>query len=159
MPRLDGWGFLTALQGDAPDPRPSVLVWSVASEDELERARLLGAVECLARSKTAANAATRGRRTTCRGACGDSADAQEQWPALADDRTSHVEKLHLQLPVAVEAAALQMECRVKRLADLELGGQLPVVEENGFDRHAAECLEAGLPVLALHAKLTTLGDA
>ena len=53
MPRLDGWGFLTALQGDAPAPRPSVLVWSVASEDELERARLLGAVECLARSKTA----------------------------------------------------------------------------------------------------------
>jgi CheY-like chemotaxis protein len=49
MPRLDGWGFLEyravtpALQ-DTP-----VLVWSVGSRDDLDRARQLGATECLSR--------------------------------------------------------------------------------------------------------------
>jgi CheY-like chemotaxis protein len=57
MPVLDGWGFLQQLQqrGLAERPRrdrPVVLVWSVLQAQDLERARLLGAAECLPRGST-----------------------------------------------------------------------------------------------------------
>jgi len=52
MPRLDGWGFLTAVGKNEHTHQPPVVVWSVASDEELERAPQLGAVECLPRSKT-----------------------------------------------------------------------------------------------------------
>src|SRR5215831_14761119 len=47
MPRLDGWGFLKQRAHDPALQRAVVLVWSVAAAEELERARSLGATECL----------------------------------------------------------------------------------------------------------------
>jgi CheY-like chemotaxis protein len=52
MPGLDGWGFLQQLASRPASARPLVLVWSVADSDELERARQLGAAECLPRAST-----------------------------------------------------------------------------------------------------------
>ena len=53
MPRVDGCSFLTALTMSPGSARPLVLVWSVADTAELDRARSLGATDCLARSATA----------------------------------------------------------------------------------------------------------
>jgi CheY-like chemotaxis protein len=50
MPRLDGWGFLEKRDRDPALKRASVLVWSVAANEELELARRLGATECLPRA-------------------------------------------------------------------------------------------------------------
>jgi CheY-like chemotaxis protein len=52
MPRLDGFGFLSRLPLDAPSTStpPIIVVWSVAGTQELERARALGASECLPRA-------------------------------------------------------------------------------------------------------------
>lgn len=52
MPRLDGWDFLTMRLGDDDMLRSRVLVWSAASRDGLDRARLLGAADCLPRDGT-----------------------------------------------------------------------------------------------------------
>jgi len=52
MPRLDGWAFLHELASEPESDRPSVLVWSVAADDDLDRARRLGATDCLARTNT-----------------------------------------------------------------------------------------------------------
>jgi CheY-like chemotaxis protein len=52
MPRLDGWGFLQQRARDPALKRARVLVWSVAAADELDRARRLGATECLPRTAT-----------------------------------------------------------------------------------------------------------
>ena len=52
MPGLDGWGFLEELSKRIDTPKPLVLVWSVVHGDALERARLLGATECLRRETT-----------------------------------------------------------------------------------------------------------
>jgi CheY-like chemotaxis protein len=51
MPRLDGHGFLNWLSRE-PGPAPIVVVWSVASRADLDRARTLGAAECLPGSTT-----------------------------------------------------------------------------------------------------------
>jgi len=50
MPRLDGWGFLEQRANDPALARAPVLVWSVAAADELDKARRLGATECLPRA-------------------------------------------------------------------------------------------------------------
>src|SRR5215471_14365091 len=47
MPHLDGWGFLARRAAEPQLARAQVLVWSVAGPAELERARTLGADECL----------------------------------------------------------------------------------------------------------------
>lgn len=47
MPHLDGWAFLRRRAVEPDLARPRVLVWSVAPADELQRARELGAEECL----------------------------------------------------------------------------------------------------------------
>jgi CheY-like chemotaxis protein len=47
MPYLDGWGFLKRRASEPALARPLVVVWSVAAPEELERARDLGAAECL----------------------------------------------------------------------------------------------------------------
>jgi len=52
MPRMDGWGFLEQRANDPALKRAPVLVWSVAAADELEKARSLGATECLPRAAT-----------------------------------------------------------------------------------------------------------
>jgi CheY-like chemotaxis protein len=52
MPRLDGWAFLERLASIPADQRPVVLVWSVAEAPDLDRARRLGAAECLSRART-----------------------------------------------------------------------------------------------------------
>jgi CheY-like chemotaxis protein len=52
MPRLDGWAFLDQLASQPTPNRPTVLVWSVAPVDDLERARELGATACLPRGST-----------------------------------------------------------------------------------------------------------
>jgi CheY-like chemotaxis protein len=49
MPRLDGWGFLECRARDPALSRTPVLVWSVGSAEDLNRARRLGATECLSR--------------------------------------------------------------------------------------------------------------
>ena len=49
MPRLDGWGFLEYRAGTPAISDTPVLVWSVGSHDDLDRARQLGATECLSR--------------------------------------------------------------------------------------------------------------
>jgi two-component system, OmpR family, response regulator MprA len=55
MPRLDGWAFLRQLASRPASARPLVLVWSVAEADDLERARVLGAADCLTRAETGPN--------------------------------------------------------------------------------------------------------
>jgi CheY-like chemotaxis protein len=52
MPRLDGWAFLHELATEPTTDRPTVLVWSVAAADDLDRARSLGAADCLQRTTT-----------------------------------------------------------------------------------------------------------
>jgi CheY-like chemotaxis protein len=52
MPHLDGWGFLRHLADQPAGRRPIVLVWSVAAADDLARARVLGAADCLPRAST-----------------------------------------------------------------------------------------------------------
>jgi CheY-like chemotaxis protein len=52
MPGLDGWGFLEELSRQSNTARPAVLVWSVVDQPALERARDLGATECLRRETT-----------------------------------------------------------------------------------------------------------
>jgi CheY-like chemotaxis protein len=52
MPRLDGWAFLGQLAARPQCNRPTVLVWSVAATEELDRARRLGATDCLPRTST-----------------------------------------------------------------------------------------------------------
>lgn len=52
MPRLDGWAFLHQLASQPATTRPTVLVWSVAAAEELERARAMGATDCLPRTST-----------------------------------------------------------------------------------------------------------
>jgi two-component system chemotaxis response regulator CheY len=52
MPRLDGWGFLQQFATQAAGARPAVLVWSVADDEGLERARMLGAAACLQLAST-----------------------------------------------------------------------------------------------------------
>jgi CheY-like chemotaxis protein len=52
MPRLDGWAFLHELASEPETDRPTVLVWSVAAADDLDRARRLGATDCLVRTST-----------------------------------------------------------------------------------------------------------
>jgi CheY-like chemotaxis protein len=55
MPRLDGWGFLEVQLERRRAPRscaPIVVVWSAADRDGLERARQLGAAECLPSQST-----------------------------------------------------------------------------------------------------------
>jgi CheY-like chemotaxis protein len=52
MPRVDGWVFLERLASISADRRPVVLVWSVADAPALDRARRLGAAECLSRANT-----------------------------------------------------------------------------------------------------------
>jgi len=52
MPILDGWAVLEQLAQRPASSRPIVLVWSVAAAAELDRARQLGAAECLPRSAT-----------------------------------------------------------------------------------------------------------
>jgi two-component system chemotaxis response regulator CheY len=47
MPRLDGFGFLQRQARETGRRQPAVLVWSVADDRLLERARHLGATECL----------------------------------------------------------------------------------------------------------------
>ena len=47
MPHLDGWGFLARRAEEPQLARAPVLVWSVAGPAELDRARTLGADECL----------------------------------------------------------------------------------------------------------------
>jgi CheY-like chemotaxis protein len=49
MPRLDGWGFLEHRAGTPALARTPVLVWSVGSVEDMDRARRLGATECLSR--------------------------------------------------------------------------------------------------------------
>jgi CheY-like chemotaxis protein len=49
MPRLDGWGFLEYRARAPAISDTPVLVWSVGSRDDLDRARQLGATECLSR--------------------------------------------------------------------------------------------------------------
>src|SRR5579859_8270020 len=73
-------------------------------------------------------------------------------------RRRDVEELHLETPVAVEAGALQSEGGVQPVADLELIGELAVVEEDGLDGHTVEGAEAGAPVLALGPELATFGE-
>jgi CheY-like chemotaxis protein len=50
MPRVDGWDFLRERAQEAALTRVPVLVWSVGDAEDLERARRLGATECLPRS-------------------------------------------------------------------------------------------------------------
>jgi len=52
MPRLDGWEFLQRRVHDPGLQRSTVLVWSVADANALERARKLGSNECLSRATT-----------------------------------------------------------------------------------------------------------
>jgi CheY-like chemotaxis protein len=52
MPVMDGWAFLRRRAADPDLQRSPVLVWSVAEHEELERARNLGATECLGRAST-----------------------------------------------------------------------------------------------------------
>jgi CheY-like chemotaxis protein len=52
MPGMDGWAFLGQLAHSPSISRPLVVVWSVAVAEELERARGLGATECLTRTST-----------------------------------------------------------------------------------------------------------
>jgi CheY-like chemotaxis protein len=52
MPGMDGWAFLGQLAHSPSISRPLVVVWSVALKEELDRARGLGATECLARGST-----------------------------------------------------------------------------------------------------------
>jgi len=52
MPGMDGWAFLGQLAHSPSTNRPLVVVWSVALKEELDRARGLGATECLARGST-----------------------------------------------------------------------------------------------------------
>jgi CheY-like chemotaxis protein len=47
MPHLDGWEFLIRRAADPALTEAPVVVWSVALPEELERARALGADECL----------------------------------------------------------------------------------------------------------------
>ena len=47
MPHLDGLGFLERRASVPARARPKVVVWSVAPATELDRARALGACECL----------------------------------------------------------------------------------------------------------------
>src|SRR5437868_3229157 len=72
--------------------------------------------------------------------------------------TRHVQQFHLQPPIAVPAGSLQTERGVEHLTDLELRGQLAVIEEDGFYGHAVEGTEAGSPVLALRTELAALGE-
>ncbi|MBO0879455.1 MAG: response regulator [Mycobacterium sp.] len=54
MPRLDGWAFLELQleRGGAPRYSAPIVVWSAADRDGLERARQLGAAECLPAQST-----------------------------------------------------------------------------------------------------------
>jgi CheY-like chemotaxis protein len=52
MPHLDGWGFLRRRALEPALSRFPVLVWSVAPSEELQRARDLGAAECLSGGAT-----------------------------------------------------------------------------------------------------------
>ena len=52
MPGMDGWEFLERRAASHELARAVVLVWSVAEPTELERARELGAAECLPRATT-----------------------------------------------------------------------------------------------------------
>src|SRR5262245_51379585 len=52
MPRLDGWGFLKQRARGPALQRVPVTSWSVAPAEELERARSMGATECLPRAAT-----------------------------------------------------------------------------------------------------------
>jgi CheY-like chemotaxis protein len=47
MPHLNGWDFLARRLQEPKLARPLVVVWSVAPPMELDRARALGADECL----------------------------------------------------------------------------------------------------------------
>jgi len=49
MPGLDGWGFLERRALNPTLRDTPVLVWSVGSPEDLERARQLGATECMSR--------------------------------------------------------------------------------------------------------------
>ena len=62
MPHLDGWGFLARRAAEPWLARSQVLVWSVAAPAELERARTLGADQCLPRWNDAARPGADGRR-------------------------------------------------------------------------------------------------
>jgi CheY-like chemotaxis protein len=53
MPHLDGLGFLARRASEPNLARSLVVVWSVAPAFELDRARALGAVECLPGGTTA----------------------------------------------------------------------------------------------------------
>ena len=70
----------------------------------------------------------------------------------------YVEELHLEPPVAVEAGALEAEGGIEHLADPELGGQLAMIEKDGFYGHAVESTEAGSPMLALGTELAAFGE-
>jgi two-component system, chemotaxis family, chemotaxis protein CheY len=52
MPGMDGWEFLERRAANPDVVRAVVLVWSVAEPSDLERARELGAAECLPRAAT-----------------------------------------------------------------------------------------------------------
>ena len=52
MPRCDSWSFLTVLASQKSSGRPAVLVWSVATAEEIARARALGARVCPPRALT-----------------------------------------------------------------------------------------------------------
>jgi CheY-like chemotaxis protein len=52
MPGINGWEFLERRAASPDLTQAVVLVWSVAEPSELERARELGAAECLPREAT-----------------------------------------------------------------------------------------------------------